>query len=122
MGAYKSDKVWVEHTDSERKVILGSFPNFLFLTKEQHAKRVHIEESIFNIILQETGQVPEQCGLFTKNEFIVFWEDDSDKVTLDQTLFDGLGVVLKNSYSDVETGNAMAGIPSWTHNVYFKLT
>jgi hypothetical protein len=120
MGVYKSDKVWIEHTASEREVILGSFPKYLFLTKEQHAERVRIEEGIFNMILQETGQLPEQCGLFTKNEFIVFWEDDSE-VALDRTLFDGLGVVLTKAYSDVDTGNAMAGIPTWIHNVYFKL-
>ena len=121
MGVYKSDKVWVDHTDSEKKVIIGSFPNHKFLTKEEHAKRVHIEEQILGSIVSDS-RFPEQSGLFSGDNFIVFWEDENPKAfKLDSRLLESLGVIQTNETIECDTGNAMAGIASWLHTIYFKL-
>lgn len=121
MARYKSDKKWHNHTDSEKKVILCSFPNYLFLTKEEHARRVYIEESIFNMIVDNTSTLPEQSGLFSENDFIVFWEDEDSKANIDKSFIEGLGLSITKIYSEADTGNAMAGIATWQHNVYLKI-
>ena len=121
MNLYKSNKVWHKHTDSEKRVVLASFPNHLFLSKEEHDKRVNIEESIFNMIIQSGSEVPEQVGLFSSNSFLVFWEDEKDSVSIDEKLIKSLGLVVTNVFSEVDTGNAMAGIPSWVHTIYFDM-
>lgn len=121
MGVYKSDKVWVEHTDSEKRVIMGSFPNYLFLTKEEHDERVRIEEQILGSIVSDSC-TPEQVGLFSGDNFIVSWYDENPKaLKLDSQLLESLDVVQTDQITECDTGSAMAGISSWSHTIYLKL-
>ena len=122
MTKYKSPAKWVNHTESEKRVISFSFPNYIFLTEEEHARRVGVEESIFNMIIEKTSTMPEQVGLFSANDFIVFWENESSNANVEQSFFENLGLKVSNILTVMDHGNAMAGIATWQHNVYLTFS
>jgi hypothetical protein len=121
MSLYKSNKVWHNYTKAEKKVILFSFPNFLFLNKEDFDKRKNIEEVLFNMIFRLCGVVPDESGMYSQNNFILFWEDESPSARFDETTLKNLGCVIQKVKTQTDTANAMAGIPSWNHTVYIKI-
>ena len=121
MSLYKSNKVWHNYTEAEKKVILFSFPNFLFLSEEDFAKRNHIEETLFNMVSRLCGVIPEEAGLYSQNNFILFWEDENPTARLDETTLKNLECVIERIKTETDTSNAMAGIPSWHHTVYIRI-
>ena len=121
MSTYKSNKVWRESTESEKKIIRGSFPDFLFLDEKEFDRRRKIEEGLFNMISKLHGVIPEEVGLFRESRFILFWEDENPKCILDQDTVDSLGCIVEKVDNETDTANAMAGIPSWHHSVYIEI-
>ena len=113
---YKCKRPYIPTTEALRRCILKAFPDHVFLSEKDHAKRCTIEDVLFNMVLEHCGQTPEQTGLYCKNDFVIFWEDNQSNPcdVIDQNTIDRLKLFCTGFTSRYDTETQ-----TYEHNIYF---